>query len=96
MIVSLDWGFNEQLAFLTDGPKLYEPVWALGHRIPAGTPLVKNPSSLYLVHPHEYAVAPESAPYSYFAENGNDDAEIQPYFDRQGQVAFYTIRFRPQ
>jgi Dolichyl-phosphate-mannose-protein mannosyltransferase len=95
-IVSLDWGFNEQLAFLTNGPKLYEPVWALGHRIPAGTPLVKNPSSLYLVHPHEYAVAPESAPYSYFAENGDDDAEIQPYFDRQGQVAFYTIRFRPQ
>jgi hypothetical protein len=47
-------------------------------------------------HPHEYTVAPESAPYSYFAENGNDDAEIQPYFDRQGQVAFYTIRFRPQ
>jgi hypothetical protein len=95
-IVSLDWGFNEQLAFLTNGPKLYEPVWALGHSIPAGAPLVKSPSSLYLVHPHEYAVAPESAPYSYFAENGNDDAEIQPYLDRQGQVAFYTIRFRPQ
>jgi len=94
--VSLDWGFNEQLAFLTNGPKLYEPVWALGHSIPAGAPLVKDPSSLYLVHPHEYAVAPESAPYSYFAENGNDDAEIQPYLDRQGQVAFYTIRFRPQ
>ena len=94
--MSLDWGFNEQLAFLTNGPELYEPVWALGHSIPAGTPLVKNPGSLYLVHPHEYAVAPESAPYSYFAENGDDDAEIQPYFDRQGQVAFYTIRFRPQ
>jgi len=47
------------------------------------------------VHPHEYAVAPESAPYSYFAENGDNDAEIQQYADRQGQVAFYTIRFRP-
>jgi len=26
-IVSLDWGFNEQLAFLTDGPELSEPFW---------------------------------------------------------------------
>jgi len=60
-----------------------------------GAPLLKNPSSLYLVHPPEYMVAPESAPYSYFAENGDDDAEIHPYLDRQGQVAFYTIRFRP-
>ena len=30
IMVSLDWGFNEQLAFLTDGPKLFEPVWSLG------------------------------------------------------------------
>jgi hypothetical protein len=28
-IISLDWGFNEQLAFLTDAPKLVEPFWAL-------------------------------------------------------------------
>src|SRR5439155_7932184 len=26
-IVSLDWGFNEQLIFLTDGPQLSEPFW---------------------------------------------------------------------
>ena len=93
VMVSLDWGFNEQLAFLTNGPKLFEPVWALGHSIPTGTPLVKDPGSLYLVHPSEYAVAPESVRYSYAAEHGDDNAEIQPYFDRQGRVAFYTIRF---
>lgn len=27
VIASLDWGFNEQVAFLTDAPKLVEPVW---------------------------------------------------------------------
>jgi hypothetical protein len=96
MIVSVDWGFNEQLEFLTNGPKLYEPVWGLGNRIPTGTPLVRDPNSLYLVHPHEYAVAPESVYYSYLAENGDDDAEIRPYFDRQGRVAFYTIHFPPR
>ena len=94
-IVSLDWGFNEQLAFLTNGPKLSEPVWALGRTIPAGTPLPKDPRCIYLVHPREYAVAPESIRYSYTAENGAEDAVIQPYFDRQNRVAFYTIRFPP-
>ncbi len=93
VMVSLDWGFNEQLAFLTNGPRLFEPVWALGRSIPAGTPLVKDPGSLYLVHPSEYAVAPESVRYSYAAEHSDDDKEIQPYFDRQGRVAFYAIRF---
>src|SRR5262249_6908567 len=28
VIVSLDWGFNEQVAFLTDRPQLVEPFWA--------------------------------------------------------------------
>ncbi|MGA2787960.1 MAG: glycosyltransferase family 39 protein, partial [Verrucomicrobiota bacterium] len=28
-IISLDWGFNEQLLFLTDGPRLSEPFWRL-------------------------------------------------------------------
>jgi hypothetical protein len=92
--VSLDWGFNEQLAFLTNGPKLSEPVWALGRTIPAGTPLPKDPRCIYLVHPREYAVAPESIRYSYTAENGAEDAMIQPYFDRQHRVAFYTIQFQ--
>jgi hypothetical protein len=27
---------------------------------------------------------------------GNGNAEITPYLDRQNRVAFYTIRFRPR
>jgi len=95
-MVSLDWGFNEQLAFLTDGPRLSEPVWALGTSIPRGTPLTHNPGSIYLLHPPEYNVAPESLQYLSAVQNQNEGVEIQPYRDRQGRIAFYTIHFPPQ
>src|SRR5437764_1377205 len=34
-IVSLDWGFNEQLMFLTDGPQVAEPFWEFNQTLPA-------------------------------------------------------------
>jgi hypothetical protein len=92
-IISLDWGFNEQLVFLTDGPRLAEPAWALGRTIPPNTPLVRNPSYIYLLHPIEYSVAPESVTYLNAVQNDEGGVEIRPYFDRQNRIAFYAVRF---
>jgi hypothetical protein len=92
-IVSLDWGFNEQLMFLTDGPQLAEPFWAFNQTLP---PLPPNPNYIYLAHPPEYSVLKYDVAYLNQLQKSGSNTEITPYFDRQNEVAFYTIRFRPQ
>lgn len=92
-IVSLDWGFNEQLAFLTDGPALAEPFWDfLEGKAP---PLLRSTNCIYLVHPAEYSLFPFGPAYLQEARRAGPDAvEIQPWSDHQGRVAFYSIRWR--
>jgi hypothetical protein len=92
-IVSLDWGFNEQLIFLTDGPRLTEPFWNFGQTPPILPP---DPNTIYLVHPPEYSAFRYDSIYLNAAERSGQAAEIQPFLDRQGQVAFYAIRFPPR
>jgi hypothetical protein len=91
-IVSLDWGFNEQLMFLNNGPQLSEPFWGFNQTLP---PLPTDPNYIYLAHPPEYSVLRYDVAYLNQLQN-NPRAEITPYVDRENQVAFYTIRFRPQ
>ena len=90
-IVSLDWGFNEQLAFLTEQPTLAEPFWTFRRNLP---PLPADPSCIYLVHPPEYSVFPFGPTYWRAARKAGDQVEIRPYFDRQNHVSFYAIRFK--
>jgi Dolichyl-phosphate-mannose-protein mannosyltransferase len=92
-IVSLDWGFNEQLMFLTDAPQLSEPFWEFNQTLP---PLPPDPNYIYLAHPPEYSVLKYDVVYLNQLEKSGGNAEITPYFDRQNQIAFYTIRFRSQ
>jgi hypothetical protein len=92
-IVSLDWGFNEQLIFLTDGPQLSEPFWEFNQTLP---PLPPNPNYIYLAHPPEYSVLKYDVAYLNQLQSSGGNVEVTPYFDRQNAVAFYTIRFRPQ
>jgi hypothetical protein len=88
-IVSLDWGFNEQLAFLTDGPALAEPFWALH---PATT---RSADAVYLVHPPEYSLrGADQALLDEARRAGPERAEVRGWSDRQGRVAFYSLRFR--
>jgi 4-amino-4-deoxy-L-arabinose transferase-like glycosyltransferase len=94
-IVSLDWGFNEQLAFLTNGPKLLEPFWAFTTSKEALPELPREPQYVYLAHSPEYSLLRYDLLYLDAARN-DDHAEIQPYSDRQGQIVFYTIRFPEQ
>jgi Dolichyl-phosphate-mannose-protein mannosyltransferase len=89
-IVSLDWGFNEQLMFLSDGPQLSEPFWDFNQTLP---PLPADPSYIYLAHPAEYSVLKYDVAYLNQLRN-DPSVEITPHFDRQNEVAFYSIRFR--
>lgn len=94
-IVSLDWGFNEQLAFLTNGPKLLEPFWAFTTSKEALPDLPRDPQYVYLAHSPEYSLLRYDLLYLNAARS-DDHAEIQSYSDRQGQIVFYAIRFREQ
>ena len=92
-IVSLDWGFNEQLMFLTDGPQLSEPFWEFNQTLP---PLPPDPSYIYLAHSPEYSVLKYDVAYLNQLQKNGANVEITPHLDRQNAVAFYTIRFRAQ
>jgi Dolichyl-phosphate-mannose-protein mannosyltransferase len=87
-IVSLDWGFNEQLCFLTEHKKLSEPFW---NEQPS---LI--PGAVYLVHPREYALFPQGQELLDFAtRNPARGFSIRPYKDRQGNTAFFAIGYQP-
>jgi len=92
VIASLDWGFNEQVAFLTDAPKLVEPVWGFPQykELPR---LPRQPQYLYLAHPAEYSLFRYDLVYLEALRGSGENVEIKPYPDRQGKVVFYTIRF---
>ena len=87
-VVSLDWGFNEQLSFLGGGVQLSEPLWDNQN-------IQIVPNSIYLVHPPEYSLFPQGSEFFRMAsQQPPRNITIQPYRDRQGNVAFYSIRFR--
>ncbi len=92
-IVSLDWGFNEQLIFLTDGPQLSEPFWQFNQMLPQ---LPTDANYIYLAHPAEYSVLKYDVACLNQLQKSGANVEITPHLDRQNEVAFYTIRFRPQ
>lgn len=88
-IVSLDWGFNEQLCFLTDDNLLTEPFW--------NGRVAVTKAAIYLVHPPEYALFPEGLKILQQAKNNPERGfSIRSYKDRQGNVAFYAIRYKPR
>ena len=94
--ISLDWGFHEPLLFLTTKQSLIEPIWTIPQLLRLGRPWV---------HPgdanHHYLV--RDASYDLFhlgpkllataRELGPDLAEIRTHADRQGDAAFYSVRF---
>jgi len=90
-IVSLDWGFNEQLLLLTGAPELAEPFWTFGQSLPDNLP--KPVNSIFLVHPPEYSLFPYGVEFLNLARQVGTNADIHPYHDLQNHVVFYTIRF---
>jgi Dolichyl-phosphate-mannose-protein mannosyltransferase len=92
-ISSLDWGFNEQLIFLTNGPKLEEPFWEFAENVPS---LSTDPHNLYLVHAPEYNFFVYGLHYLEAAQKIGTAVEVRPYSDRQNRIVFYTIQFPPR
>ena len=87
-LVSLDWGFNEQLLFLCDNQQFLEPLWS-GQAVPASA------TSVYLVHPPAYALFPAGLAYCHALQRAYPkNITVRPYKDRQGNVAFYAVRLR--
>jgi hypothetical protein len=85
-IVSLDWGFTEQLLYLCNDKRLLEPIWR-SETVPAGSKCV------YLVHPPEYTLYPAGREYYHALKQAYPRRiSIRPYKDREGGVAFYAVR----
>jgi len=94
VIASLDWGFNEQLAFLTDRPQLVEPFWAFPRYNGQLPPLPQRSNYIYLMHAAEYSLFGYDVSYLNELQSSSEAVDIQPYSDRQGRVVFYAVRFR--
>jgi hypothetical protein len=94
VIASLDWGFNEQVAFLTDRPQLVEPFWAFSRYHGQLPPLPRRSGYIYLAHSPDYSLFGYDVSYLNELQTSGEAIDIAPYSDRQGQVVFYTIRFR--
>jgi Dolichyl-phosphate-mannose-protein mannosyltransferase len=87
-IASLDWGFGEPLAFLTDGPTLVEPFWS------RDASLERSPDTIFLVHPPEYRLFGFGEPMLVEARSAPPaSVELRAWRDHQGQVAFYSVRW---
>ena len=90
-VSSLDWGFNEQLEFLTAGPHLEEPFWQAAF---GGQPdLPRDASHVYLVHPREYSLSPLGAQFMESVQRENNNALVTPWRDKEGKIVFYSVQF---
>jgi hypothetical protein len=93
-IVSMDWGFHEQLLFLTRGPKLEEPIWRRDMTGPWRFDIPASPSTIYLVHPPEYGLMPSNRAFWNLVQGyGDGAAEQRVYRDREGRPAFVAVRW---
>ncbi len=92
-VSSLDWGFNEQMEFWTRGVQVSEPYWRAVFGLNSALPC--DPQHVYLVHPPEFSLSPFGAKFMEYVAREYTNAVVEPWRDRQGNVAFYSIAFRP-
>lgn len=91
-LVSLDWGFHEQLSFLTDKPQCFEPTWNL--QAGQSVSLLPDPSYYYLIHPAEFSLFPYGERYLQIARESGRPFEFESFTNREGQVVFQYFRFK--
>lgn len=90
-VASLDWGFHEQLSFLTRAPKLYELTWNLQQGLPVS--ILPEPSFIYLVHPPESALFEYGQTYLQAARAAAPQLIVESRTNREGRVVFQFFRF---
>jgi hypothetical protein len=97
--VSLDWGFHEPLLFMTRRAKLVEPVWGIREAVRSAGAwrFPGRAGDLYFVHDREYDLfgfGPGFLAAARAVGARNPDAlEIRAHRDREGGVAFHSVRF---
>jgi hypothetical protein len=94
VIISLDWGFNEPLLFLADGPRMEEPIWQWNAN--PGVDLSSPPDGdnlVYLFHPDQYSLFTFGHNFARLVPPAGKRLSIQTWCDAQGQPAFYSDRF---
>jgi hypothetical protein len=90
----LDWGFNEQLLYLTQGPRLEEPIWNWVNQPAANrSKPPADPSFIYLFHPDLYSKFGFGAEFARLTPPAGKRLVLQAWRDAQGQPAFYSARF---
>jgi hypothetical protein len=98
--ISLDWGFHEPLLFLTRNARLLEPIWEIGpaSRSAEGWRFEGDAGDLYLVHDRDYDLfgfGPRFLAAARSVEEGQPGSVVlRAHHDREGQVAFHSVRFR--
>jgi hypothetical protein len=94
-VVSLDWGFHEQLLFLTRQTRLHEAIWSIPRVLERGQPWVfeAGPETRYLVHQDPYDLFGLGEKLIRSARALGDGAsEIETWRDGVGDTAFLSIR----
>jgi hypothetical protein len=94
--VSLDWGFHETMQFLTSTTPLVEPIWKIPGLLANGRPWVYagGANHYYLVFDPRYDLFQLGPKLLETARALSEaDVEIRAHRDREGEVAFYSVRF---
>ncbi len=94
--VSLDWGFHSPLVFLTTKQGLLEPIWTIPRLLARGRPWVHrgDANHHYLVYDATYDLFQLGPKFLAAAQAvGPELAEIRAHRDREGGLAFYSVRF---
>ncbi len=97
-VVSLDWGFHEQLLFLTHEPRMIQPIWRIPDAVRGRGLWVHQgrPKDVYLIHEDRYDLfrygALLLAAAATVEEREPGAVEIRRHLDRGGDVAFVSLR----
>jgi hypothetical protein len=91
VIASLDWGFHEQLSFLTDGPKLYELTWNIQKGLPVS--LLRGTNFIYLLHPPEFSLFDYGQTYLAAARQADPGLVARSRTNLEGGVVLQYFQF---
>jgi hypothetical protein len=91
VVASLDWGFHEQLSFLTDGPKLYELTWNIQQGRPVS--LLRETNFIYLVHPPEFSLFDYGQQYLAAARQADPGLAVHSRTNLEDRVVFQYFSF---
>ena len=94
--VSLDWGFDGPLRYAARDLALVEPIWKIrrGHLPGHAWTFAGTPQHVYLVFEEDLAVFDFGPEFLAMARDMTpDDVSIRRHLDREGDLAFLSVRF---